>query len=281
MQMSTNPLRIATSRTGFKRTPVSAPRAVESVMERTRRLAIAARKKRERKTLLETMVREGEGDDLNPDSDPADRPEEETAVGNQTDVAEAFNPADFPDYDPNDLPPGMCFDSEGNMIPIVTDDEPGKGNSTRRRTAPGTAGRRGPSSGMTLDARASGDDNSTYVMTDEDEVAVLETAAAKSRLAYEAAQRKAAEAKERAERRRAAKSLARQRTASERRLYSAGQVIPEALEAATPPMPMARAPKPWDEIDLPNKLRMDIVNSTQRSSFIHSMIRKCSDKDRL
>ena len=171
--MSTNPLRIATSRTGFKRTPVSAPRAVESVMERTRRLAIAARKKRERRTPLETMVREGEGDDLNPDSDPADRPEEETEVGNQTDVAEPFNPADFPDYDPNDLPPGMCFDSEGNMIPIVTDDEPGKGNSTRRRTAPGTAGRRGPSSGMTLDARASGDDNFTYVMTDEDEVAVL------------------------------------------------------------------------------------------------------------
>ena len=110
MQMSTNPLRIATSRTGFKRTPVSAPRAVESVMERTRRLAIAARKKRERRTPLETMVREGEGDDLNPDSDPADRPEEETEVGNQTDVAEAFNPADFPDYDPNDLPPGMCVE---------------------------------------------------------------------------------------------------------------------------------------------------------------------------
>ena len=112
---------------------------------------------------------------------------------------------------------------------------------------------------MTLDAGASGDDDYTYVMTDEDDVAVLETVAAQSRLAYESAHRKAAEAKERAEKRRAAKSLATQRTASERRLYSAGQVIPEALEAATPPMPMARPPKPWDEIDLPNKLRMDIV----------------------
>ena len=52
-------------------------------------------------------------------------------MGNQTDVAKTFNPADFPDYDPNDLPPGKCFDPEGNMIPIVTDDEPAQGNSTR------------------------------------------------------------------------------------------------------------------------------------------------------